>query len=245
MRNLSSFAVLGHSAITNTGLSKISGNVGISGGTVTSVTGITTGVISGFLYTNVNELTKWAHADLALAKSDASLHGNGTPLSSVATDMTLISGVYSSGELDIAASTVLTLNAQFDSNAYWVFNINTTLILGSNAVVKVTNSAVVNSTVNVWWNVGTSATLGSGSSLVGVVMAQTSITAALGCSAGALLAHDAAVTLDTDKLVSYALSYRSIYFTLSAAICGTKHFPQSLPNTDAVWKSDDRTSFAA
>ena len=107
--------------------------------------------------------------------------------------MTLVPGTYCYSTSAQLTGT-LTLDAQGDPNAVFVFQIGSTLTTASNAVVSVINGG---SACNVFWQVGTSATLGTGTLLEGNILALTSITLNTGASAsGRILARNGAVTLD-------------------------------------------------
>ena len=117
--------------------------------------------------------------------------------------LTLVPGVYcfsSSAQLTGA----LTLDAEGDPNAVWVFQIGSTLTTASNSSVLLINGGQA---CNVFWQVGSSATLGTTTSFVGNILALTSITLNTGANvSGRALARNGAVTLDTN--------------TISVAVCG-------------------------
>jgi hypothetical protein len=188
-----SFSVLAGSTITNTGTSAIIGNVGVSPGT--SVTGFPPGTITGTLHQG--------DAVAAQAESDATTAYNAILATACGTDLsgqnlgglTLTPGVYcfsSSAQL----TGILTLNAQGSSTALFIFKIATSLTTSSGSSVQVINSG---SACNIFWQVGSSATLGTGTTFVGNILALASITLTTGSSvSGSLLARTGAVTLDTD-----------------------------------------------
>jgi type VI secretion system secreted protein VgrG len=109
--------------------------------------------------------------------------------------MTLTPGVYcfsSSAQL----TGTLTLNALGDPNAVFVFQIGSTLTTASGSSVVVINGG---SKCNVFWQVGSSATLGTSTKLAGSILALTSITLNTSASvSGQTLARNGAVTLDTN-----------------------------------------------
>ena len=92
----------------------------------------------------------------------------------------------------------LTLDAQGDPAAVFVFQIGSTLTTASNASVQVINGG---SPCNVFWQVGSSATLGTGTSFEGSILALTSITLTTGVAVdGRVLARNGAVTMDTNNV---------------------------------------------
>lgn len=203
------FAVVAGSTVTNTGSSTISGHVGVSPGLAIVGFPPATLVAGSKLFSGGTAAT----VESALATS---FNVAGTPVglsgpvgSPVAVDLAGLNPVpgtyYGSGSpdaLSISAGGTLTLDAAGDPNAVWIFQSASTLITGSSSVVSLINGA---DPCNVFWQVGSSATLGSGSTMVGTVMALTSITATTGASvSGRLLARNGAVTLDTNTITAPA-----------------------------------------
>ncbi len=190
-----SFAVLGGSAVTNTGPTVVTGDLGVSPGT--AVTGFPPGTVAAGTIYSADAVALQAQSDTTTAYGD--LAGQAcTTTFGVPTDLvgqTLVPGVYcfsSSGSL----TGTLTLNAQGNPNAVWVFKTGSTFITGSNASVVLINGA---QNCNVFWQVGSSATLGSGTTFVGNILALTSIT--LNTNAllsGRALARNGAVTMDSN-----------------------------------------------
>jgi Ice-binding-like len=198
------FAVLGASTVTNTGASMITSNVGVSPGS--AITGFPPGIIiNGGLHANDGPATQ-AHADFATAylafeglASPPANNMSGTDLGG----KTLTPGVY---RFDTSATSdgLLTFDAQNDPTARFVIQIGTTLITSSNSSVALINGADAR---NIYFQVGTSVTLGSGSSFIGNLLAYASVTTVSGTSVtGRLLALTGAVTLDTNNVTSPGLS---------------------------------------
>ncbi len=109
----------------------------------------------------------------------------------------LVAGVYNAtSSMQLTGS--LTLDAQGDPDAVFIFQADSTLVLASDVSVLLAGEAQA---CNVFWQVGSSATLGTDSHLVGTVLADTSITLTPGASVeGRLLARGGAVELDENVL---------------------------------------------
>ena len=191
-----SFAVLGGSTVTNTGPSVITGDLGVSPGT--AVTGFPPGLVIGGTIHAADAVALGAQgantaAYLNLAGQTCTQDLTGVDLGG----LTLVSGVYcfsSSAQLTGA----LTLNAQGDPNAVWVFQIGSTLTTASNASVVIINGG---QQCNVFWQVGSSATLGTTTSFVGNIFALTSITLTTNANvSGRALAQNGAVTMDSNTI---------------------------------------------
>src|SRR5271170_7251560 len=190
-----SFSVLAGSTVTNTGPTTMSGDLGLSPGS--SVTGAPqvlgeTHVDDAVAIEAKNALTA-AYDDAASRPSDGSA---GTDLSG----QVFLPGVRTASSSLLLSSGSVTLDAQGNPAAVFIFQIGTTLITGSNTSVSLVNGAQA---CNVFWQVGSSATLGTGTSFVGTVMAQESITANTAATIhGRLLAQTGAVTLDTNTITT-------------------------------------------
>ncbi len=194
-----SFAVLGGSTVTNTGPSVINGNVGVSPGT--SVTGFPPGVVTGGAIHAADATAGQAQTDLTTAYN--AVAGTACNVDLTGQDLgglTLTPGVYcfsSSAQL----TGTLTLNLLGDPNAVFLFKIGSTLTTASGSSVLLTNSGTATCPTNLYWQVGSSATFGTGSSFMGNVLALTSITLNTGAGLnGRALARNGAVTLDTNNV---------------------------------------------
>jgi hypothetical protein len=190
------FAVLGASTVTSTGATAITGDLGVSPGT--AVTGFApdgAGTITGTLHAG-GPVAAAAHADLALAYGVAAARQTTAPLPAITTQE-LGPGVYEAGDAMTLDGT-LTLDAAGDPDAAFFFKAGSTLTTAANSSVVLTGGAQA---CNVFWQVGSSATLGADSNLKGSILAHTSITSGSGVTIlGRALARDAAVTLDTDTI---------------------------------------------
>jgi len=190
---LRQYAVLGASAITNTGSSVLTGNLGLYPGT--AVTGFPPGTVSGA--ENIANVAAQNAQASALAAYNQMLTNTFTPISSTLDGQTLTPGNYSesSGTFNLAASGngTLTLNGA----GVYIFKAASTLVTGAGGIPTMTLSGGAQAS-NVYWLVGTSATINSGSSgtFQGNILAHTSITDTLGGTVnGSLIALTGAVTL--------------------------------------------------
>jgi len=210
------FAVLGGSAVSNTGGTVLTGDLGIWPNTASSISGFPPGVVFGTTHA-ADAVAQQAQVDLTTAYID--LAGRACDTVLTGTDLgglTLTPGVYCFSTSAQLTGT-LTLNAQGDPNAVFIFQIGSTLTTASSARVLMTNGG---SECGVFWQVGTSATIGTGTQFAGNILALSSITVTTGSSvSGRVLARNGAVSLDTNSV------------TLCAAGCPTITLtPSTLPN---------------
>jgi type VI secretion system secreted protein VgrG len=191
---LETFAVLAGSTVTNTGPSVIVGNVGVSPGG--AITGFPPGSVTGGTIHSNDAVAIQAQSDLTTAFN--SLAG-ATPFTDLTGQdlggLTLTPGVYHFANSAQLTGT-LTLNDQNDPAAIFIFQIGSTLTTASSSRVQFINGGAD----NVYWQVGSSATLGSSTVFAGNILAEASITlitdASIAC--GRALARTGAVTLDTN-----------------------------------------------
>ena len=201
-----SFAVLGASTVTNTGPTVLNGDLGISPGNASSVTGFPPGSFTGTLHA-ADALAGQAQIDATAAYNN--LAGQVCDFGPFGpTDLagqTLVPGVYCfSSSVQISVGGILTLNALGDPNAVWVFKAGSTLTTLPGASVVYINSGGL-PLCNVYWQVGSSATLGTTTTFVGTIIAAHDITLTTGATVlGNVLARgvaaDGAVTLDTNTV---------------------------------------------
>jgi hypothetical protein len=189
-----SFAVLAGAGITNTGPTTISGDIGTF--PTTSETGTASITLNGANHAG-DGTTQSAKTDLTTAYTTAAGEGPTLPITADLAGQVLTAGVYNSGS-SIGLSGALTLNAAGDPNAVFVFQAGSTLTTGSGSSVVLTNGAQA---CNVYWQIGSSATLGTNSSFTGSILALTSVTVTTGAViSGRVLARNGAVTLDTNTI---------------------------------------------
>jgi hypothetical protein len=192
--SVNNFAVLGGSTITNTGSTVINGDLGLNPGT--SLTGFPPGSINGTQQLT-NAAAAQAQADLVTAFNAASGQTGAVTVSGDLGGQTLTPGVYNSAS-SLGLTGTLTLDGQGNANSVFVFQSGSTLTTAPASRINLINGAQA---CNVFWEVGSSATLGTNSTFVGSVMALTSITATTGASiSGRVLARNGAVTLDTNNV---------------------------------------------
>jgi Ice-binding-like len=194
------FAVLAGPTVTNTGLTTIVGDLGVSPGT--AITGFPPGSVVGLQHAG-DPTAAQAEADLKKAYDDAAARTLcPTPLSGNLGGKTLRPGLYTStSSMEISAGD-LTLDAAGDPDAVFVFQMTTTLITTTARRIILSGSAKA---ANVFWQVGSSATLGSSSLFEGTIMAAQSITLDMGATLeGRALARIAAITLDSNSITKPA-----------------------------------------
>jgi hypothetical protein len=190
------FAVLGGSAVTNSGATLVTGDLGVSPGT--SITGFPPGGVTGTTH-SADPVAHQAQADVGTAYGFAAdetcdVNLTGQDLGG----MTLPPGVYCFNTSAQLTGT-LTLAAGTDPNPKWLFQMGSTLTTGSNAAVVLAKPSTCANNIN--WQVGSSATVGTGTTFLGNILADQSITLATGASSnGSLYAHVGAVTMDTNNV---------------------------------------------
>ncbi|HQF93024.1 MAG TPA: ice-binding family protein, partial [Microthrixaceae bacterium] len=191
----SSFSVLAGAGITNTGPTTMWGDAGTFA--TTSESGFGTVTILGTNHGG-DAVTQQAKNDLTTAYNQAAASAPPTNVADELGGLTLTPGVYDGAALQLTGT--LTLDTLGDPNAVFVFRTGSTLITASSSDVIVLGGGVA---CNVFWQVPSSATLGTASHLIGTVMASTSITANTGATiVGRLLASTGAVTLDSNTLTN-------------------------------------------
>lgn len=195
-----SFAVLaGTPNVTNTGPTVVSGNLGIH--PAVAVTGFPPGIVIGGTIHAGDAVALQAKSDLTSAYNALDAQGCTFTFANASdlVGLTLGPGVYCSAS-SLFLSGTLTLDAQFDPNAVWIFKTGSTLITASGSTVRIINDG---QHCNVFWKVGSSATLGTSSTFIGNILALTSITLTTNAQvSGRVLAQNGAVTMDTNTVAA-------------------------------------------
>lgn len=190
------YAVLGGAMVSNTGNSTLDGSLGVSPGS--AITGFPPGlVLAPWVIDTTNAAAAQAQSDLTIAYVDAAGRSVDATTAADLGGLNLQPGVYATsdhGALQLTGT--LTLDGMGDPGSVFIFQTDSSLITASASSVVLINGA---QECNIYWQVGSSATLGTGSVFVGNILALTAITVNNGVTVhGRALARNAAVTLDND-----------------------------------------------
>jgi LPXTG-motif cell wall-anchored protein len=195
------YSVLGGQTVTNTGPSVLDKSVGVAPGS--AVVGFPPGIVlaPGTIQA-ANAVALQAESDLTTAYIDAAGRAvEFTTVSDLTSTTPLLPGVHanaSKGPLSLTGA--MTLDGQNNPSAVFIFQTDSTLITGSGSVVNLINGA---SECNIFWQIGSSATIGTGSTFVGNILALTSIAVQTGATVrGRALARNGEVTLDNNIFTS-------------------------------------------
>ncbi|MBW3663729.1 MAG: DUF3494 domain-containing protein [Actinobacteria bacterium] len=209
-----SFAVLAGETITNTGPTTITGDVGLHPGS--AVSGFDSVTLNGQRHI-ANDTARDAKIDLVTAYDNAAAQQPRTTVDTELGGETLFGGVYNSLDGTFFITGTLTLDAQNDPDTVWIFQTGSTLKTGVDSSVSLINGA---DACNVFWQVGSSATLDTRTSFAGNILALASVTLNTGATIrGRALARDGAVTMDTN--------------TITRADCPSEPAPDPTPSPDA------------
>ena len=192
LRSSATFAILAGAGVTSTGATVINGDLGTT--PTGTINGFPPGIINGEIEATTPAATL-AKLDLNSAYDDAQGRSlNAISLPGDLGGLTLAPGLYvNASSTGISGSGQLTLNAQGNPDAIWIFKMGSTLTTGTGSQIILAGGAKAS---NIYWAVGTSATLGVSSRFKGTILADQSISAATGASIeGRLLTRIAAVTL--------------------------------------------------
>lgn len=195
------FSVLAGSTVTNTGSSVITGELGVSPGT--AITGFPPGIVQQGQIRSNDAVAAQAVADARVAYNNLAGQAVTTEqAAAMGSGMVLIPGVYHfTSAADITGS--LVLDAQGSSTAVFVFQVEEALTLNNNAAISLINGATAS---NVFWQVGTSATLGTSSAFYGSILAGAGITLNTGATLVGRALAGTAVTLDSSTVTLAAAS---------------------------------------
>ena len=197
LRGASLFAILAGSAVTNTGTTNITGDLGLSPGT--SFGGFPPRILAG---TQVSEsVAAMAKKDLTAAYNDAAARTSTdiVTLSGNIGGVMLTPGLYKTTSSLAISSGDLTFDAQGNENAVFIIQIASSLITTSGRKVILTRGALAS---NIFWNVGGSATFGTTSAFKGTILAMQSITFNKGATLdGRALARNGDVTMTGNTIV--------------------------------------------
>jgi hypothetical protein len=228
------FAVLGATAVTDIPTSSITGDVGLSPAAGSAYAGLTQAEVTGSIFETSAGGPAGAIADPALltdAQNDLTTAYNAAAAQPPITTFTagdnqlggqtLTAGVYAFGgasTANVTAASPLVLNGQGDPNSVFVFQASSSLVTAAGSAIELENGALA---CNVFWQVGSSATLGGSSTFVGTIMAADSAT--LGSAAtvqGRVLAETGDVTLDADTITAPLACTAASVTTTTAAPTG-------------------------
>ena len=202
---LATFSVLGGATVTNTGATTLTGDLGVAPGTAITgkasitVNGTNAATLGNPFVHESDALANLAQNQLVIAQTNLALMGPGTLLPMDLAGLTLSPGVYTVPAGVTNLSGTLILNGQGNADAFWLFQLPSTLITSPGSVVDVVNTGAG---AGLYWNVGSSATLDTTTSFQGNILALASISlntgATIGC--GRALAHTAQVSMDANTV---------------------------------------------
>jgi hypothetical protein len=194
------YSVLGGSTVTNTGATVLDASLGLAPGT--SITGFPPGLVNAPGTTNIaNPAAQQAQADLTAAYVDAAGRSINATTTADLGNLVLIAGVYAGpGKSALTLTGPLVLDGGGDANSVFIFQTNSSLTTASGSSISLINGA---QECNIFWQVASSATLGTGSVFAGNILALSSITVTTSAVVhGRALARNAAVTLDTNTFTT-------------------------------------------
>ncbi|MEX2189330.1 MAG: ice-binding family protein [Bacteroidota bacterium] len=189
------FKVLAGSKIKSTGATAVTGDIGVSPST--EITGFPPATLTGVQHPG-NATSAAAQVDLKAAFDTTAARTADSTITAQLGGLTYTHGIYESSSGAFGLTDTLTLDGGGDASAVWVFKMSGALTTAADSYVKLMNGA---QWYNIFWHVGSSATLGSNSSIRGNIMASSSITANNGAAIGGrLLALDDSVSLDNNAI---------------------------------------------
>ena len=229
------YSVLGGESVTNTGSSTLDASLGVFPGS--SITGFPPGlVVAPGVTDTTNAAAQQAQSDSTAAYVDAAGRSIDGTTTADLSDLDLKAGVYAGpSKAALGLTGTLTLDGAGDPNSVFIFQTNSTLITGSGSTVRLINGA---QECNVFWQVGSSATLGTGSVFVGNILAQTSISVTNGVTVhGRALAQTGGVTLDNDTFTRPTCELSGGSSGATTTVAGTGPENVLLPRTGSPFGS--------
>ena len=194
-----SFVVLGASTVTNTGPSVLNGDLGVAPGS--AITGFPPGIVVGGATHDNDAVAQQAQIDATSAYNTAAGQPSDFDITADLGGQTLVAGAYTA-ETSAQLTGALTLDGQNNSDSVWLFQIGSTLTTATDSSIVLINEAQA---CNVFWQVGSSATLGTSTDFVGTILALASVTLVTDTTMdGRALALTGAVTLDSNVFVDPA-----------------------------------------
>jgi hypothetical protein len=224
----SSYSVLGGQSVTNTGPSVLSGSVGVHPGS--GVSGFPPGIAGGVFHVADAQALQ-AQSDLTTAYLGAAGQASDATVGPELGGSTLVPGVYTTAS-STGLTGPLTLDARGDPNAVFIFQIGSKLTTASQSSVVLRNGA---RSCNVFWQIGSSATLGSGTAFAGTIMALTSISLDTGATiAGRALARNGTVSLDNNVLTTTSCAVSTASPSSSGGSGTATGTPTAVPTDSAT-----------
>jgi hypothetical protein len=188
--------VLAGAAVTNTGNTVINGNVGVYSGS--SVTGFPPGIVTGGVIHSADSVAMGAQNDLTTAFVNAAGRPSNGTLPGDIGGLTFLPGVYTASS-GLGITGTVTLNGNGNSSAVFIFQVGSALTTAdTNSTVNLIGGAQAS---NVFWQIGSSATLGTSTIFNGTILAQASIT----LNTGAVLNGRALARIGTVSLAGNAI----------------------------------------
>lgn len=224
----SDFAVLAGGGVTDTGPSVISGDVGTH--PLPAIPDLLDTEASGSV-DRAGAKARLAQQDLAVALASVARLPRASTVSLVE-DQTLAPGVYAVTDAERGIAARLTLDGQGAANPVWIFVIAKDLVTAQGSAISLVNGAQA---CNVFWRVGGSASLASGSTFAGSILAMTSVTVGSNVAVdGRLLAKTAAVSLGGDRITVPACSLNAARSAPRPTAAGALTVSSRVPASSAV-----------